>query len=117
MTGLTIIGEAGSEAETCANNHGFTFEAIVETSGTCGENLAWRLDGGILSITGTGAMTDYNWGEAPWYSDGESITAVQIENGVASIGNSAFDSCSNLTGLVIPGYKELLDSFKEEPEE
>ena len=43
--------------------------ARAETSGTCGDNLIWSLDyRGNLSISGTGAMT--NWSSSiysPWY--------------------------------------------------
>ena len=44
-------------------------------SGTCGENLTWTLsDDGVLTISGTGDMTDYySYSEkAPWheYPDG-----------------------------------------------
>ncbi len=42
-----------------------------------GKNLIWSLsDDGALTITGTGAMADYGWGEAPWLrgtGDEESI--------------------------------------------
>ena len=42
-----------------------------------GKNLIWSLsDDGALTITGTGAMADYAWGEAPWLrgnSDEEAI--------------------------------------------
>ena len=34
--------------------------AVCATSGTCGENLTWDLDGSTLMISGTGAMTDYD---------------------------------------------------------
>ena len=29
------------------------------TSGTCGENLTWTLENGILTISGSGPMTDF----------------------------------------------------------
>lgn len=32
-----------------------------EANGTCGENLTWELKDGILTISGTGEMT-----QAPW---------------------------------------------------
>ena len=36
-------------------------------SGTCGDNLTWNLTEGVLTISGTGAMTDYdNSSFAPW---------------------------------------------------
>ncbi|MCC8078314.1 MAG: leucine-rich repeat domain-containing protein [Oscillospiraceae bacterium] len=80
-------------------------------SGTCGENVTWTLEGSVLTISGTGAMTDYslyyNWidapySDAPWYSSRENIALVVIENGVTSIGDSAFYCCTGLTSVTIP---------------
>ncbi len=73
-----------------------------ETSGTCGENLAWTLNDEILTISGTGDMTNYDWGDyAPWYTHCNEITRVVIESGVSSIGDCAFLDCA-LTEISIP---------------
>lgn len=62
-------------------------------SGTCGDNLTWTLDeGGTLTISGTGDMTDYN-SSAPWATIQGSIKAIVIEEGVTSIGDYAFRHC------------------------
>ncbi|MGM9651334.1 MAG: leucine-rich repeat protein [Faecousia sp.] len=74
-------------------------------SGTCGDSLTWRLDTstGVLSISGTGKMTDYSSTvNLPWYSQRNRITSVEIGNGVTSIGSESFDDCSNLTQVTIP---------------
>ena len=48
-------------------------------SGTCGENLTWDLTDGVLTISGTGKMTNYmNYISAPWYSFRESIITLQL---------------------------------------
>lgn len=65
--------------------------------------VQWKLDSdGVLTISGSGAMADYNAGAAPWYSHYASITGVVIENGVTSIGNYAFYGCRNLIDINIP---------------
>ena len=74
----------------------------VPTSGTCGENLTWKIEDGVLTISGTGAMMDYSWCQdpaAPWAA--AKIKSVVIESGVTSIGNSAFYGFS-LTSITIP---------------
>ncbi|MBQ2541095.1 MAG: leucine-rich repeat domain-containing protein, partial [Paludibacteraceae bacterium] len=76
---------------------------LFAESGTCGENLTWDLTGGVLTISGTGTMTDYTYSDhAPWYDNRSSITSVTIENGVTSIGKYAFYECSSLTSVSIP---------------
>ena len=77
--------------------------AVAETSGTCGDDLIWVLDdNGLLTISGTGAMTDYSWSGAPWYNSRKSIQTFAIEEGVTSIGYYAFGYCSNLENVTIP---------------
>ena len=74
---------------------------VFAQSGTCGANLTWNLTNGVLTISGSGAMTDYKAGAAPWYSYRSSITSVTIGNSVTSIGSQAFRNCSGLTSVTI----------------
>lgn len=74
------------------------------TTGTTGD-CTWTLDGTHLTISGEGAMGDYNY--APYYASsrapwGTSITSITIEEGVTTIGNYVFYCCSNLTSVTIP---------------
>ena len=78
-----------------------TVASAVE-SGTCGDNLTWTLDGGVLVISGTGAMTLYSSSQSTWAAAKMKIRSVVIESGVTSIGYSAFSRCSNLTSVEIP---------------
>lgn len=78
--------------------------AATVASGTCGNNLNWVLDDeGTLTISGTGAMTDYDFFDdySPWYSQRNAVTAVVIDSGVTSIGSYAFYQCK-LKSVVIP---------------
>ena len=66
-------------------------------SGTTGD-CTWSLDdAGVLTISGNGTMGDYT-DCGPW---GTSITEVIIEDGVTSIGDSAFYNCNDLKYLTI----------------
>ena len=81
--------------------------ANAQTSGSCGANLTWQLTGEgdnlTLTISGTGAMTDYvTYATAPWYSQWTNIQTLIIGNGVTSIGNWAFDGLQFLTSVTIP---------------
>ncbi|MBQ4424831.1 MAG: leucine-rich repeat protein [Lachnospiraceae bacterium] len=56
-------------------------------------HTSWKVEGHVLTISGTGAMEDYD-GEtlfAPWYSMGNTITTIVIEDGITHIGSHAFD--------------------------
>ncbi len=72
------------------------------TSGTCGDNLTWTLEDGVLTISGTGEMEDYSSDESPWYSSRESITSIVMDDGITNIGKWAFYLCEGLTGVTIP---------------
>lgn len=72
-------------------------------SGTCGENLTWTLNEGVLTISGTGAMNDYNEYEvAPWDAHTQMIQRIVISDGVTAIGRRAFYGMSNLTTVTMP---------------
>lgn len=77
----------------------YSISVIEQTSGQTGK-CTWELKGTELTISGTGAMANYNFGDTlPW---GKDITKVIIEYGVTRIGNHAFDSCKSLASISIP---------------
>ena len=82
-----------------------SLSAYAERSGTCGDNLQWKLtDEGVLTITGTGEMNNYGtreYNRSPWYA-AESVKQVIIGDGVTTIGEWAFLDCSSLTSVTIP---------------
>ena len=71
--------------------------------GTCGSSLTWSFDGNTLTISGSGAMTDYSAENLPpWYSFRESITRISLPDGLSRVGNMAFYECTNLASASIP---------------
>ena len=72
-------------------------------------SLSWKLtDDGILTISGLGEMLDYRFDfetrltNTPWYPYQDIIKTVIIDNGITSIGDWAFYSCSSLKTITIP---------------
>ena len=79
----------------------FSATVIFAQGGTTGP-LTWNLNSGTLTISGNGAMPDYELWEAPWYEYAESIHTTVIGAGVTIIGNYAFHACENMTSVTIP---------------
>ena len=78
-------------------------DKITAIGGNCGATATWSLNStGVLTISGSGDMANYEISSQPWNSYKDNITSVVIESGVTSIGNWAFEYCSNLTSVTIP---------------
>ena len=84
-------------------------DANVYGEGTCGENAVWKLEKGVLTVSGTGDMADYSGAkEQPWYAYRESITSVVVKGSVNRVGAYAFCELKNLNSVVIEeGVTEL----------
>ena len=78
--------------------------AKADASGTCGANITWvyTTADNTLTISGTGDMSNYTSTTMPWKSYKSSIKNVIIDDGVTSIGTSAFYGCSGLASVTIP---------------
>jgi len=79
----------------------FSMASTFAQGGTTGP-LTWNLNGGTLTISGTGVMPDYEWDEVPWGEYQETIHTIVIGTGVTTIGNNAFASCTSLALITIP---------------
>ena len=71
-------------------------------SGTCGSSLTWNLTNGVLTIEGSGNMSDYEYNGSPWFPVKDSILNISISSGVTNVGDNAFYGCSMLTSVMIP---------------
>ena len=81
-------------------------EALRTVTGSCGDALTWSFDPdtGVLAISGTGAMYDYNDSDnkAPWSEYAAQILSIGLENGVSAVGAYAFDGCSAVKEVFLP---------------
>ena len=91
--------------------------SFAKRTGVCGaegdgSNLTWTLARGVLTISGTGAMADYDkeyskngfiTTTAPWGKHSSSLKRLVINEGITYIGKCAFFYCSTIKGsLTIP---------------
>ncbi len=80
-------------------------EPMTVSSGSCGTDLTYSLSGSTLTISGTGAMSNYSLYSGrlpPWYGERNQIRSVIVSGGVTSIGEEAFYACENMTSVSLP---------------
>ena len=100
----------------------FATEAAA-AEGNCGANITWNYAEGVLTISGEGAMDDFE--KAPWaaykdeikrvvfngsvdyigarsFTDYDALTTVNFGTALYEIGAEAFKSCDGLTVIYLP---------------
>ena len=93
---------------------GFYFQGVsLPPSGTCGASLAWAYDmAGTLTISGSGAMTDFTTdARPPWYDMRAKIQTAIMPAGMTTVGNYAFQNCSSLTSANIPNSLTTIGTY------
>ena len=105
--------KSGTKSAECDHGCGTvnTIEIPQETSGTCGSNLSWKLyENSVLYISGSGSMEEYDSNKpAPWAT--LSVKSCVIENGVTSIGGSAFENCGELESVELANSVTSIGSY------
>lgn len=115
---FNLVYDRSSVTVHCADG---TIETYIVGDRQCGENLFWSLANGVLTISGTGDMWNYeiyyddsaktDLSTAPWFPQREMITRISLSEGVTSIGNYAFSTfrfplasafCENLVSIDLP---------------
>ncbi|MBQ9133060.1 MAG: leucine-rich repeat domain-containing protein [Clostridia bacterium] len=96
---LTIYGEDRSKARSYANVNGIRF-----SSGPMPTNVFdWSVDdAGVLTISGTGYISQESLESAPWKEKEHEIRTLVIDEGVIGITEYVFDGVSNVESLVLP---------------
>ena len=92
---LTVTGVDDTFAGQIVDAYGD--KTITMTLKPC--SFEWTLEGGVLTLRGSGPMPDYTWNGDPEWSDfAEDITSVVID-GLASVGNYACSYFTNLSSV------------------
>lgn len=84
--------------------------SIATGSGVCGDNLCWEIDeNGVLTIAGTGKMYDYPQAtDVPWNINRAAITEIVLPSGMTSICDNAFSNITKVRTVDIPYTVESL---------
>ena len=81
------------------------FDALSDKTkarGTCGKDVEWSLNNGVLKIGGSGKMANYKSGSpAPWKQYASSIKKIVIGDSITEIGKYAFDGLKAATTVTI----------------
>ena len=68
----------------------------------CGDNLYWSVTNGVLTINGTGPMWDFDADDPGYYDYRDQITAVDLKEGMTTIGGMAFFGIDHVTKITVP---------------
>ena len=115
QTALELAHYGGSEEEWAAIiignynyelfNSALTYDGVTSLGGSLGNGLSWTLKGaGVLTISGEGAMPDYeSENDTPWAAyHSYNIRQVVIEPGITHVGAYCFKGCYDLSYFSIP---------------
>ena len=98
---LKAAAKGGDEAVNPSTGTGNTINNNL--SEAAAGDVTWNFDAatGMLTISGTGAMADYDQTTAPWAFLSDQITRVVIGEGVTKVGNNAFSGCTALNDVFV----------------
>ena len=65
-------------------------EIPEQTDNRCGEDMTWAYADGVLTITGSGAMDDFEE-EAPWAAYRNEITRLVLSGSISYIGARVYE--------------------------
>ena len=70
------------------------------------ENIQWSLDGGILTIEGTGKI---EFDSIPWGDSISGVTEIHVGEGIDTIGRKTFEDHENLEHVELPESLEVIE--------
>ena len=88
--------------------------SFIVASGSCGANVEYELyENGLLYIKGTGSTTNYNSNllNSPLTALKSNIKYAIIQDGITSIGDALFSSCTNLSHVYIPNSLKVVGKY------
>ena len=102
----------GSEGES-GSIEVYVEQVAASGAASAGEedSVTWAVAGDTLTISGSGAMADYDYEESPWYMFVDEIHTVVIGDGVSYIGDNAFTDLYNLLDVFFEGSDTVVSEY------
>ena len=80
-------------------------------SGNCGDDLSWSFRNGVLTISGSGPMTEYeDMDDVPWEPYRDEIEEVVVGEGVTALGDWSIYRMKNLRKVTLPQSLKRLET-------
>ena len=97
------LTETGTADTVCTNCGQHREEPYYIATGSCGTNVSYAFDHrtGTLTISGTGAMTDYESPSSSPFYGMENLQHLVIESGVTRIGDGTFYDCTAVSDIIL----------------
>lgn len=76
---------------------------IARTTGTCGENLSFALESGVLQFDGVGSITEFVPTNGTWADKAEAVQKVILGSGITTVEENVFSACGNLAKVKYDG--------------
>ena len=82
---------------------------ITASGSNCGEDCSWKIEDGVLTVSGSGDMANFTSDDKPWATYRSSITNFVVEDGITSIASSAV-GWTNVSNVTLPNSIETIGS-------
>ena len=103
---LATVYYKGTPEQWAAISIGEDNEALTGAEIITGfDEITWNYADGVLTVSGNGTISDYNYEEsrpAPWEEYNTEITTIIIDEDVTEIGDQAFANMPNLISVQLP---------------
>ena len=85
---------------------------VLPLSGFADHSFSWSLEGGTLTVSGSGDMA---FGEIPWADRVEEIRSIRMDEDITSIQEGAFAGCGSLRSVTLPKSLRYVgkDAFRD----
>lgn len=79
---------------------------VDRTTGTCGEDITFALEGDTIRLDGVGSITEFVPTSGTWAEKSTTVRKVVLGSGITTVGENAFSACDNIEQVEYSGsYK------------